>query len=179
MLKNKLKLLLYFVISNLLIFNSSLSNSHNIMEILELIQKDIKTLEKAVYSDDNNSETVVSSNTELESNSEDVLTRHLLKLSEIESQFQDLTNRFEEINFKLDKLSTRLSKVQADNQLRLQQIEKTINNSISSEAAKITSLNDNEEKTSINLPGSSEPQDLGEISYKDIVPLKCISKSWS
>ena len=44
------------------------------MEILELIQKDIKTLEKAVYSDNNNSETVVSSNTDLELNSEDVLT---------------------------------------------------------------------------------------------------------
>ena len=29
-------------------------------------------------------------------------------------------------------------------------------------------MNDNEEKTSINLPGSSEPQDLGEISYKDM-----------
>ena len=43
-------------------------------------------------------------------------------------QFQELTNKFEEINFKLDKLSTRLSKVQADNQLRFQQLEnKTVN----------------------------------------------------
>ena len=56
-------------------------------------------------------------------NSEDVLTRHLLKLSEIESQFQQLTNKFEEINFKLDKLSNRLSKVQADNQIRFQDLE--------------------------------------------------------
>ena len=56
-------------------------------------------------------------------NSEDVLTRHLLKLSEIENQFQQLTNKFEEINFKLDKLSNRLSKVQADNQLRFQNLE--------------------------------------------------------
>ena len=59
----------------------------------------------------------------LNNNSEDVLTRHLLKLSEIENQFQELTNRFEEINFKLDKLSNRLSKVQADNQIRFQDIE--------------------------------------------------------
>ena len=29
-------------------------------------------------------------------------------------------------------------------------------------------MNDDEEKTSVNLPGSSEPQDLGEISYKDM-----------
>ena len=56
-------------------------------------------------------------------NSEDVLTRHLLKLSEIENQFQQLTNKFEEINFKLDKLSSRMTKVQADNQVRFQDIE--------------------------------------------------------
>ena len=65
----------------------------------------------------------LSSSSNLDNNSEDVLTRHLLKLSEIENQFQQLTNRFEEINFKLDKLSNRLSKVQADNQIRFQDIE--------------------------------------------------------
>ena len=63
------------------------------------------------------------SNIELDSNSEDVLTRHLLKLSEVEDQFRQLTNKFEEINFKLDKLSNRLSKIQADNQIRFQDIE--------------------------------------------------------
>ena len=96
-------------------------------------------------------------------NSEEVLTRHLLKLSEIESQFQELTNRFEEINFKLDKLSTRLSKVQADNQLRFQQLEnKNVNSQL--ENKDISSNIQNEENI---LPGSSEPQDLGAISYKD------------
>ena len=58
--------------------------------------------------------------------SEDVLTRHLLKLSDVENQFQELTNKFEEINFKLDKLSNRLSKVQADNQIRFQDIENAL-----------------------------------------------------
>ena len=38
------------------------------------------------------------------------LTKHLLKLSEIEKQFQELTNKYEEINFKLDKLSSRFQK---------------------------------------------------------------------
>ena len=52
-----------------------------------------------------------------------MLTRHLLKLSEVEDQFRQLTNKFEEINFKLDKLSNRLSKIQADNQIRFQDIE--------------------------------------------------------
>ena len=58
---------------------------------------------------------------------EDVLTRHLLKLSEIEKQFQNLTNKFEEVNFKIDKLSSRLSKTQADNQLRFQELENNSN----------------------------------------------------
>ena len=41
----------------------------------------------------------------LPSGSNDVLTKHLLKLSELEEQFKILTNNFEEINFKIDKLS--------------------------------------------------------------------------
>ena len=47
-------------------------------------------------------------------------------MSEVESQFQELTNKFEEINFKIDKLSNRLSKVQSDNQLRFQDIESSL-----------------------------------------------------
>ena len=127
-----------------------------------MIQKDIKTLEKAVYSgsvDLNNNTTSLSN---FENNSEDVLTRHLLKLSEIENQFQELTNKFEEINFKLDKLSNRLSKVQADNQIRFQDIEIAL----SSGATIENSLKQSSEKNNI-LPGSSEPQDLGSVSYKD------------
>ena len=92
------------------------------MKFQDLIQKDLKTLEKAVYSDSVNTGNFKNQNNFGE-NSEDVLTRHLLKLSEIENQFQELTNKFEEINFKIDKLSNRMSKVQADNQIRFQDIE--------------------------------------------------------
>jgi tol-pal system protein YbgF len=92
-----------------------------------------------------------------------VLTRHLLKLSEIENQFQELTNKFEEINFKLDKLSNRLSKVQSDNQLRFQDLETTLSNG---ETVNLTSKKGSESNSDI-LPGSSQPQDLGSISYKD------------
>ena len=95
------------------------TDNHNLYEVLDLIRKDLKTLEKAVYSGSTNTQ----NSNNLDGNSEDVLTRHLLKLSEIENQFQELTNKFEEINFKLDKLSSRLSKVQADNQIRFQDIE--------------------------------------------------------
>ena len=101
------------------------ADNHNLNEILELIQKDLKTLEKAVYSG-----SIVTENSSgqknFDENSEDVLTRHLLKLSEVESQFRELTNKFEEINFKIDKLSNRLSKVQSDNQLRFQDIENSL-----------------------------------------------------
>jgi tol-pal system protein YbgF len=158
-------LIIKFTLLISLFFSSySFSDNHNFYEILEQLQKDIKTLEKAVYSgsvniNDNQTNTDLSMN----NNSEDVLTRHLLKLSEIENQFQVMTNKFEEINFKLDKLSNRLSKVQADNQLRFQNLETlTPNNDKNKKLTKKTK--DNNEEL---LPGSSQPQDLGSISYKD------------
>ena len=104
-----LKLLFLFSFG---IFNHSYADNHNIYETLEIIKNDLKTLERAVYSGsiDVNQGVDENSNITLDSGSEDVLTRHLLKLSEVEDQFRQLTNNFEEINFKLDKLSSRLSK---------------------------------------------------------------------
>ena len=163
--KKKVLFFLFFY----LIFNFSNLNAdnHNIYEVLEIIKKDLKTLERAVYSDSNSSEIKENSEVILDQNSEDVLTRHLLKLTEIENQFQDLTNRFEEINFKIDKLSSRLSKIQADNQLRFQQIENTLANTVSEKVQNLTSIEteNNNEKL---MPGTSQPQDLGSISYKDM-----------
>ena len=79
-----------------------------------------------------------------------------------------MTNKFEEINFKIDKLSSRLSKVQADNQLRFQQLEdKKISSNLVNLQSETTSVQEDKEKI---LPGSSEPQDLGSISYKDSEP---------
>ena len=154
-----------FCFSNFFLITYSYADNHNIYEILDQLQKDIKTLEKAVYSGsiELNSDSSVNLNSNLDNNSEDVLTRHLLKLSEIENQFQELTNKFEEINFKLDKLSSRMSKVQADNQIRFQDLE----NVVSSDATtnKLTKKTNNEQMEV--LPGSSQPQDLGSISYKD------------
>jgi len=159
----------FYIFLTILIINfpiKSHSDNHNLSEVIKLIQKDIKTLERAVYSENFslNEDSESSVNT-IDKNSEEVLTRHLLKLSEIEKQFQELTNKFEEINFKIDKLSSRLSKVQADNQLRFQQLE---------EGRVVSGINDNQNlslqidqsKKKI-LPGSSQPQDLGSISYKD------------
>ena len=147
------------------LFSLSFADNHNIYETLDQIQKDLKTLEKAVYSKSVELNNSGSSKPNLNTNnySEDVLTRHLLKLSEIENQFQQLTNKFEEINFKLDKLSNRMSKVQADNQIRFQNLESGISlDENNKNIVKKIDDNDNE-----MLPGSSQPQDLGSISYKD------------
>ncbi len=164
MVRSKIK---YFFVIIFLFFsiNNLKAENHNIDEILKIIQKDLKTLERAVYSDSFNVEGQSSDSTNtLDQNSEEVLTRHLLKLSEIEQQFQDLTNRFEEINFKIDKLSNRISKTQADNQFRLQQLEEKAN--FLNNDTNLTASSNIEEKEKI-LPGTSQPQDLGAISYKD------------
>jgi tol-pal system protein YbgF len=159
--------LIFIVLFNLGFLQNSFSDNHNIYETLEIIKNDLKTLERAVYSGsiEINTSSNEQSNIELDNNSEDVLTRHLLKLSEVEDQFRQLTNKFEEINFKLDKLSNRLSKIQADNQIRFQDIESSIS------SGEITTQLSSKPKTDVTkseiLPGSSEPQDLGTISYKD------------
>ena len=158
------KLLIFTIIFSTITYSSAQEEETN--EIIEKLKKDIKTLEKAVYSQSNESN--FSTPKTLTSNDEDVLTRHLLKLSEIEQQFQELTNKFEEINFKIDRLSTRLSKVQADNQLRFQELE------IGAETNKVTS-----KKKKKTLPGSSEPQDLGAISYKDTETKELVQKTQS
>ena len=160
---SKLIILILFYLSFL---QNSFSDNHNIYETLEIIKNDLKTLERAVYSGSIEVKTSSNeqSNIELDSNSEDVLTRHLLKLSEVEDQFRQLTNKFEEINFKLDKLSNRLSKIQADNQIRFQDIESAL--SSGDITTQLSSKPKTDTKSEI-LPGSSQPQDLGSISYKD------------
>ncbi len=159
----KIFIIIFFILS-LISTKNSFADNHNIYETLENIQNDLKTLERAVYSGsiEIKNTSKEKSSVELDDNNEDVLTRHLLKLSEVEDQFRQLTNKFEEINFKLDKLSNRLSKIQADNQVRFQDIETAMN---SGTTAKIT-LKPKIDSNQI-LPGSSQPQDLGSISYRD------------
>ncbi|MDA9695444.1 tol-pal system protein YbgF [Candidatus Pelagibacter sp.] len=168
MLKFKLVSIKLFLILNLFFINISFADNHNIYEILEIIKNDLKTLERAVYSGsiEVKESTNDSSALNFDQNSEDVLTRHLLKLSEVEDQFRELTNKFEEINFKLDKLSNRVSKIQADNQIRFQDIENNISSgNVGNTENQLSSKPKTDEQKV--LPGSSQPQDLGTISYKD------------
>ena len=169
-----IKLILFnFILFIFFTFNISHSQDQNVREILEIIQKDLRTLERAVYSQSFSESSDINTQRASTKEAEQALTKHLLKLSEIEMQFQELTNKFEEINFKLDNLSTKLSKVQKDNQIRFEQIENSSNNNTNNNA--LTSLPKTEQKFGNEevtakkiLPGSSEPQSLGELSYKDM-----------
>ena len=161
--------LIFFL--NFLILSLSHADSHNIYETLEIIKQDLKTLERAVYSGsiEVKKKTTSDSSVSLDLNSEDVLTRHLLKLSEIEDQFRELTNKFEGISFKLDKLSNRLTKIQADNQVRFEEIDTelvSINSNNKLNGNNQLSLKPKVQDSKI-LPGSSQPQLLGTITYKD------------
>ena len=70
----KIKYLLVFnVLSFLLINTFANSDSHNISELLQIIQKDLKTLEKAVYSNSSSNDLNLSSSS-MDQNSEEVLT---------------------------------------------------------------------------------------------------------
>ena len=93
-----MRLLIKLISVNFILFlffsiNISFSQDQEVGEILESIQKDLRTLERAVYSQSfsENSDT----NTTLRAStkeSEQALTKDLLKLNEIEIQFQELTN---------------------------------------------------------------------------------------
>ena len=149
-------ILLFFILVTFNSFNSYAEESESILNQLKILQEDVKTLEKAVYSED--VKTSLNNNEVLTNTNSDILTKHLLKLSELEEQFKILTNNFEEINFKLDKLSNRITKVQKDNQIRFQDIENT----------GFDTQNTAELKKKKKLPGSDEAKDLGGVSDSEI-----------
>ena len=94
-----------------------------ISDQIQVITKDLKTLEKAVYQKSDIASSSTLKSIKSDGLNEDIMTKHLLKLNEIENQFRQLTNNFEEVNFKLDKLSTRVTKIQSDAQLRFSDLE--------------------------------------------------------
>jgi tol-pal system protein YbgF len=159
-----IKIILIFIFINLSLTKVYAEENETMLDQLISLQKDIKTLEKAVYSKDNS---VKSSSSSISSNEDDVLTKHLLKLSDLEEQFKNLTNNFEEVNFKLDKLSNRITKIQTDNQVRFQDIENNTPN------------NNKKLSKKKKLPGSDQPQDLGGVSDSDVAALETVQKTQS
>jgi tol-pal system protein YbgF len=118
-----------------------------ISDQIQVITKDLKTLEKAVYQKSDIASSTTLKSIKSDSLNEDIMTKHLLKLNEIEDQFRELTNKFEEVNFKLDKLSTRVTKIQSDSQLRFSDLE--------------NGTNSFPKEKKVSLPGSTKPQDFG------------------
>jgi len=157
-----IKIFLIFGLFTFFSHKAYADETESILKQLEILQEDIKTLEKAVYSEGVKTTSSTASST-IDNN--DVLTKHLLKLSDLEEQFKILTNNFEEINFKLDKLSNRITKVQTDNQMRFQDLERTG-----------TAQVDNEPK---KLPGSGEATDLGGVTETEVAATEQIQKTQS
>jgi len=158
------------IILFLMLFSSFVKSeeesSLNISDDLKQLKKDLKTLEKAVYKTSQVSNSSLSTSNSL---NEDILTRHLLKLNDIETQFQELTNKFEEVNFKMDKLSKRITKMQSDNQMRFSDIENNPDN-----------LNVNKKSTkNKKMPGTDLPENLGRISEDDLKETKEVQQTQS
>jgi len=162
---NAFLILIFICINSNKVYGQELES---VLQQLEILQSDIKTLEKAIYSKDTLSE---NSSLNLSGTDSDVLTKHLLKLAELEEQFTSLTNSFEEINFKLDKLSNRITKIQTDNQMRFQDLE-------------LSKLKNKDLTTKKKLPGSGEAQDLGQtleigVTDTDVAAAEQIQKTQS
>ena len=168
---SKFSTTVFFLFVTLLLFSNLVraeeESSEKISNEIQQLRQDLKTLEKAVYKTSDITPSTKSSSNKL---NEDILTRHLLKLNEIESQFQDLTNKFEEINFKMDKLSKRITKMQSDNQMRFSDLENNAGN---------PAMNQKSIAKKKKLPGTDLPQDLGRISDSDLDQTKEVQKTQS
>ena len=151
---DKIKFLKISLIFLPVIFFNSIALTENeeiylqaISDQIQVITKDLQTLEKAVYQKSDIATSTTLNSIKSDGLNEEIMTKHLLKLNEIENQFRKLTNKFEEVNFKLDKLSTRVTKIQSDAQLRFSDLENGADTSAKKEKAV--------------LPGSTKPQDFG------------------
>ena len=147
-----------------------------ITDQLQIITQDLKTLEKVVYKSSDLTTKALPTN----GLNEEILTRHLLKLNEIEEQFRLLTNRFEEVNFKLDKLSNRVTKIQSDTQLRFSDLE-TGETTNTAKLNKVKKKNKSQLKKNkqTNLPSTNKPQDLGAAPGYTLNPKETIQATQS
>ncbi len=121
-----------------------------VLSELQQIKKDLKTLEKAVYSQSFKGSGKKQSSGSLEG----ALTRQLVKITELEEQMQKLTASHEEVMFSFEQLNERLNKTQKDNELRLSDLE-------SGDVKKFSKKNKPKK-----FPGTDKPKDLGTIVTK-------------
>jgi tol-pal system protein YbgF len=146
------RIFIFFILlsfSNNIFANAEEEKIDAVIAQIQSLNQDIKTLEKAVYK----TAEVTSASGSISANglNEEILTRHLLKLNEIEDEFRKLTNRFEEVSFKLDNLSSRVTKIQSDSQLRFSDLE----------SSEINKKVKTQNKKKAKLPGTEKAQDFG------------------
>jgi tol-pal system protein YbgF len=154
----KKKFLIQFLIF-IFFVNISFAQEDKMSELLnklDKIQKDIQTLEKAVYTKNPN---LPSDNISLN----EALTRQLTKISELEKQIQQMTQSYEENSYQLQQLSDKLNKVSNDNQLRLQQLE---NNKFASD--KVSSPKEVIEEKKISPPKMNDKNILNKEEVYEI-----------
>ena len=153
---------------------------NKILNELQILNKDLKTLEKAVYSKSFTANSA-GSNTGIPSALEGALTRQLVKLSELEEQIQKITSGYEETLFKLQKISERVDKIQKDTELRFSEIGNQVpvannapstKNLVSAEKAKKPDAQKKDVQK--KFPGTDKPQDFANTlnSSKPVVAEK-------
>ena len=165
LIKNKflIQFLIFIFFANISFAQQDKMNE--LLDKLDKIQKDIQTLEKAVYTKNTN---LPSDNILLN----EALTKQLSKISELEKQIQQMTQKYEENSYQLQQLSDKLNKVSNDNQLRLQQLE---NNKFASD--KVSSPKEVIEEKKISPPKMNDKnilnkEELDEISDDEDNSLK-------
>ena len=153
--KNKflIHLLIFIFFANISFAQQDKMNE--LLDKLEKIQKDIQTLEKAVYTKNTN---LPSDNILLN----EALTKQLSKISELEKQIQQMTQKYEENSYQLQQLADKLNKVSNDNQLRLQQLE---NNKYASD--KVSSPKEVIEEKKISPPKISNENFLNKEEVEE------------
>ena len=83
MTKQKLFLFSFVVFFCIFIPKKIFADSHNYEEIIKIIQQDLKTLEKAVYQKSDVVSLKPSNSNNSDGLNEEIMTKHLLKLNEI------------------------------------------------------------------------------------------------
>ena len=134
-----------------------------VLEEIQALNKDLKTLEKAVYSKSFATQSAGSSEG-VPASLEGALTRQLVKLSELEEQIQRITAGHEETLFNLQKVSERLEKMQKDTELRFSElgVKSTVQSNSNNQQNSSTNTSQAQAAPK-QFPGTGKMQDFGKV----------------
>ena len=174
------KFLITFFFISFISVASADETLNKILNELQILNKDLKTLEKAVYSKSFTANSA-GTNTGIPSALEGALTRQLVKLSELEEQIQKITAGYEETLFKLQKISERVDKIQKDTELRFSEIGNQVLEANNAPSTKNLASAEKAKKPDVQkkdvqkkFPGTDKPQDFANTlnSSKPVVAEK-------